>query len=228
MTRQIQAMGGRPRSARSRSGRQAMRQTLLVVVAALLAGCPEGIPAEQLPDGGSSTGWQELYPDSAPLADGSALVDDPGADASADASGADAPGADRTDASGADVQKGSPALDSGAGNSANDAANSNIVTVPVSGDCMWVSCPANAPYPVGCNITMGGGDCRGCVVSSPSSSAVYFREGDACKGAPVQGTLLCSSVPGNGLHQGNCGYNKLQKYYVQKVEDCPTGSGDGC
>ena len=39
-----------------------------------------------------------------------------------------------------------------------------IVSVPISGsDCATVSCPSTAPFPVGCNVTMGGSDCTACV-----------------------------------------------------------------
>jgi hypothetical protein len=104
------------------------------------------------------------------------------------------------------------------------------VSVPVSGDCVWVSCPSNAPYPVGCSITMGGADCRGCVANAPGSSVVYFQEGEECGGgsSAVNGQLLCSSVPGGGLDTSNCGFAKKHRYYVPSESDCPTGGGDGC
>lgn len=104
-------------------------------------------------------------------------------------------------------------------------------TVPVSGDCVTVSCPANAPYPVGCTITMGGADCRGCVANAPGSSQVYFKEGDECGGgsSAVQGQLLCSSVPSGNLDASNCGFNKSKQYYVSSPGDCPQNDGGtGC
>jgi len=108
-----------------------------------------------------------------------------------------------------------------------DETCSKTVTVTVSGDCVSVSCPSSAPYPVGCNITMGGGDCRGCVAHASGSSTVFFKEGDQCGGSPVQGELICSSVKGNALDASNCDFNKQKKLYVTSSGDCPTTSG-GC
>lgn len=103
----------------------------------------------------------------------------------------------------------------------------NKVTVQISGDCVSVTCPASAPYPVGCKITMGGSDCRGCVAHSAGSSKVYFQEGDQCGGSNVQGQLFCSNVQGKGLDASNCGFNKTVKSYVSSAGDCPD-SDSGC
>ena len=51
------------------------------------------------------------------------------------------------------------------------------VAVDLDGDCLTARCPDEAPYPVGCNIRMDGGDSRGCVGSSPTNPVVYFQEG---------------------------------------------------
>jgi hypothetical protein len=104
----------------------------------------------------------------------------------------------------------------------------NTVTVPISGDCVTVTCPPGAPHPVGCNIIMGGIDCRGCVAHAAGSSQVYFQEGDICTSSGVQGHLLCSSVPSGGLDASNCNVNKLQQHYVASPADCPTSGGTGC
>lgn len=102
------------------------------------------------------------------------------------------------------------------------------VNVNVSGDCVTVSCPSNAPYPVGCNITMGGGDCRGCVAHSSGSSKVYFQEGNKCGGSPVQGYLICSNVQSGSLNSSNCYFNKQKKYYESSSSKCPDGSDPDC
>ena len=39
------------------------------------------------------------------------------------------------------------------------------VPVNVNGDCVEVSCPPEAPFPVGCNLTFSGGDDRGCIAN---------------------------------------------------------------
>jgi hypothetical protein len=102
------------------------------------------------------------------------------------------------------------------------------VNVPVSGDCVTIKCPPQAPHPVGCTITMGGGDCRGCVAHAPGSSEVYFQEGDECEGSPVKGQVHCSSVKAGGLDVGNCFINKKHKYYVDDPWYCPWEGGNGC
>lgn len=102
------------------------------------------------------------------------------------------------------------------------------VNVDIEGDCIYVSCPPQAPYPVGCNIVMDGGDSRGCVASTPMSSQVYFQEGDQCPlGLPfedaghVSGSLTCSTVPGPGLNEQNCAINKANKFYPPDPSGCP-------
>jgi hypothetical protein len=105
------------------------------------------------------------------------------------------------------------------------------VNVDIDGDCVWTSCPPSAPHPVGCNITMAGGDCRGCVANASGSSKVYFQEGNQCGAGHVSGQLYCSSVPANGLDAGNCSINKTYKYHESTPSGCPElgdGSGDGC
>jgi hypothetical protein len=103
------------------------------------------------------------------------------------------------------------------------------VNVNINGDCVWVSCPANAPHAVGCNINMAGDDCRGCVAYAAGSGKVYFQEGNKCGSGHVQGQLFCSSAPGSGLNSGNCNINKQKKYYPTSPGGCPAlGNGDGC
>lgn len=95
------------------------------------------------------------------------------------------------------------------------------VDIDIDGDCLTASCPAEAPYPVGCTIDMDGGDNRGCVASQPTQSAVYFQEGDACGAGHVSGTLLCAQQPGLPLTDANCPMNKSQKFYPTTSSDCP-------
>jgi hypothetical protein len=95
------------------------------------------------------------------------------------------------------------------------------VAVDIDGDCVTASCPPEAPYPIGCNITMDGGDERGCVASMPRSAVVYFQEGDRCGAGHVGGTLTCSSEPGAGLNEGNCRINKDVRYYPADPGGCP-------
>jgi hypothetical protein len=104
------------------------------------------------------------------------------------------------------------------------------VNVNIDGDCVWASCPSSAPYVVGCNITMGGKDCRGCVAHSSGSNKVYFQEGNDCGSGKVTGQLYCSSKPGSKLDSGNCPINKKYKYYESDPGDCPVvgSGGTGC
>jgi len=96
-----------------------------------------------------------------------------------------------------------------------------MVTVNLTGDCLTARCPADCPYPIGCNINMAGGDERGCVASTPSNPVVYFQEGDACGAGRVTGTLRCSNVRGTGLNAANCPINKPTRYYPASRAGCP-------
>ncbi|WP_157068833.1 hypothetical protein [Sandaracinus amylolyticus] len=95
------------------------------------------------------------------------------------------------------------------------------VDVDLDGDCLTASCPAEAPYPVGCDIVMDGRDPRGCVASDPMQPVVYFQEGDACGSGHVSGTLSCSSEPGAGLSETSCMINKSTRYYPRDRGGCP-------
>jgi hypothetical protein len=95
------------------------------------------------------------------------------------------------------------------------------VAVNIDGDCVTASCPANAPYPIGCAIMMDGGDPRGCVASTATSSVVYFQEGDKCGAGHVGGTLKCATAPGMGLNSQNCSINKSQTFYPASSSGCP-------
>lgn len=92
--------------------------------------------------------------------------------------------------------------------------------VNINGDCVTASCPPQAPYPIGCQITMAGNDPRGCIANN-GGPVVYFQEGDKCGAGNVSGTLLCSSQPGAPLGPTNCAINKSTKYYPPTKAGCP-------
>jgi hypothetical protein len=97
------------------------------------------------------------------------------------------------------------------------------ITVSV-GDCGSVTCPTEYPYPVGCSITMGGTDTRGCVVHATGSSTVAFKVGSACSGAGdglITGILRCSKTAGLMLNAMSCPISKPLKYYTMSLGGCP-------
>jgi hypothetical protein len=111
-----------------------------------------------------------------------------------------------------------------------DDGCSLTVPVDIDGDCLYAYCPPQAPYPIGCNIIMDGSDSRGCVANAQGSSAVYFKEGDACPNplcpfcdsGHISGTLLCSSQQAPGpLNDMNCPINKPDKFYPADPSGCP-------
>jgi hypothetical protein len=105
------------------------------------------------------------------------------------------------------------------------------VPVNIDGDCISVSCPPQAPYPVGCDISMEGDDNRGCIANMPGSSSVYFQEGNACPPPPpfdfggaghVSGTLLCSPhLPSTPLGAATCAIDKGEPIYAPAAAGCP-------
>jgi hypothetical protein len=98
-------------------------------------------------------------------------------------------------------------------------------------DCTFASCPPQAPYPIGCTITMEGNDARGCVANTPGTPLVYFQEGDACPLFPgcgavcgagsITGILACSSQPGATLGPASCAINKAEPHYPADAAGCP-------
>ena len=96
-----------------------------------------------------------------------------------------------------------------------------MVTVNLNGDCVTTRCPADCPYPVGCNITMAGDDPRGCVASRADNPVVYFQEGNVCGAGRVTGSLSCSNVRGAGLNAMNCRINKPTPIYPADRTGCP-------
>lgn len=95
------------------------------------------------------------------------------------------------------------------------------VAVDLNGDCITTRCPAEAPFPVGCNIEMAGDDPRGCVASQPDEPTVYFQEGDACGAGRVRGVLRCSNAQGAGLTAATCVINKAERFYPESRRGCP-------
>lgn len=92
----------------------------------------------------------------------------------------------------------------------------------LSGDCLTVTCPKEAPYPIGCDVKFTGGDDRGCVAYKPGASTVFFKEGNICSAGYLEGTMKCSCKPGTGLNATNCPINKPTKIYVTSSSACPT------
>ena len=90
----------------------------------------------------------------------------------------------------------------------------------LDGDCLTVTCPPRAPYPIACQIDFQGGDPRGCVAYRPPQSSVYLQEGNACGAGRVIGTLTCSNIPGTGLNAMNCPINKTDVSYPQNRNGC--------
>jgi len=112
--------------------------------------------------------------------------------------------------------------------------------VNLDGDCLSAFCPAQAPNPIGCQITMEGDDSRGCVSHAAGSSEVYFQEGNACPtclpiigctggAGRVTGTLRCSSDPTPvPLDATNCVINKVEPSYPTPLLTPITQPVSGC
>lgn len=98
-----------------------------------------------------------------------------------------------------------------------------MVVQPLAGggDCAWVECPPDAPYPIACQVDFQGGSSRGCVAYEPGDTKVYFKEGKACDAGEVSGTITCSTCPADGLDSTNCPINKPDPTYVENHADCP-------
>lgn len=91
----------------------------------------------------------------------------------------------------------------------------------IVGDCVTAACPAEAPYPVGCNVIFSPGDDRGCVASQPDTSVVYFQAGDKCDQGLILGTLFCSVSAGPALSLATCPINKPVPMHVAAASMCP-------
>lgn len=109
-----------------------------------------------------------------------------------------------------------------------DATTDASVAVAVDiGDCTSIDCPAEAPYPVGCSIKMDGDSARACAAGKPSERRVYFKEGDACNGQSIKGTLFCSPTLGVALSEQTCplmhadGKLRGEPKYPATEQECP-------
>lgn len=96
-----------------------------------------------------------------------------------------------------------------------------VVSINISGDCVTVDCPADAPYPVACAVNFVGDTPHGCVASTPTTSTVFFKEGVVCDAGYLVGSLTCSCQPGAGLDASNCSINKANKHYKGSAGECP-------
>ena len=95
-----------------------------------------------------------------------------------------------------------------------------VTDIDINDDCVTVSCPANAPHPISCDINFEGGDPRGCVAFTPGESTVYLQEGNRCGSGRVVGTLVCSVTQGDGLNEMNCPINKPERSYPRDPDGC--------
>ena len=89
------------------------------------------------------------------------------------------------------------------------------------GDCMTVSCPPEAPYPIACQVDFQGDDSRGCVAHRPGESSVFLKEGRICNAGRVVGNLTCSSIQAGVLDATTCPINKVDAFYPADRGDCP-------
>jgi hypothetical protein len=95
-----------------------------------------------------------------------------------------------------------------------------VIDLDLDGDCLTVTCPPEAPYPVACQVDFQGNDPRGCVAYDPPSSSVYLQEGNRCGSGRVLGSLTCSLLPGDGLNEMNCPINKQDVSYPRRQQGC--------
>ena len=103
-------------------------------------------------------------------------------------------------------------------------APKKVLFGPFFKDCVYVTCPAATPYPVGCRVlfSIASKEPRGCVASTPYNSTVFFKAGNKCNAGFVTGWLLCSKKSGAGLNGLNCPMiGKTKHYYVSSPSSCP-------
>ena len=98
-----------------------------------------------------------------------------------------------------------------------------MVEVSLDHDCATVMCPAEAPYPIACDVDFSQGDPRGCIalIEEGGATGLYFQAGDQCNEGWVEGTMTCSSVPGDPLDEDSCPINKDVPIYGQSPAECP-------
>lgn len=110
---------------------------------------------------------------------------------------------------------------------ADVSVDASVAVAVDIGDCTSVDCPVEAPYPVGCSIKMDGDSARACAAGKPSERRVYFKEGDACNGQSIKGTLYCSPTMGAALSEQSCplmhadGKLRGEPKYPATEQECP-------
>ena len=91
------------------------------------------------------------------------------------------------------------------------------VALGVRGDCTRVSCPANAPYLVGCSIQNNGSDGRFLVqynrTQIPKVNDIYIQEGDNCSSGGFSGNISCSTEFSANLNATSCPVYWLRTSY---------------
>ena len=91
------------------------------------------------------------------------------------------------------------------------------VALGVRGDCTRFSCPANAPYLIGCSIQNLGSDGRFLVqynrTQIPKASDTYIQEGDNCGKGGFSGDITCSSEFTSNLNATSCPVYWLRNSY---------------
>jgi hypothetical protein len=95
------------------------------------------------------------------------------------------------------------------------------IALPTGKDCITMSCPSCAPFPVGCQLTFSGSDMTGCVAHAPGSPSVYFQEGAGCGSGAVSGLLFCAAQPGAALGPSNCPIPRPTPLYKSSPNECP-------
>ena len=88
-------------------------------------------------------------------------------------------------------------------------------------DCVRISCPAHAPYPIGCAVEFAGDDSRGCVATGSSASELFVKEGNSCGSGGARGAIYCAPTPGPALDAATCPMNKRDPRYVSAPGKCP-------
>ena len=91
------------------------------------------------------------------------------------------------------------------------------IALGVRGDCTRFSCPANAPYLIGCSIQNLGSDGRFLVqynrTQIPKANDIYVQEGDNCSSGGFSGNISCSSEFSANLNATSCPVYWLRNSY---------------
>jgi hypothetical protein len=126
---------------------------------------------------------------------------------------------------------GDPTTSGGTGGETSTSGASQdaeVVTVDIEleagSDCVEVSCPSEAPFPVECDITFSQAGPLGvaCIAQEPDGS-LYVQSGIACGGSQIEaGAITCSSrEPDEPLSTVSCvAHDKPNFAVVQDRCDC--------